>query len=56
MMRESRENVKLRKIGNGQGILLTRSICNLMGVGIGESFSLDIEGDKLVLRPVGGNE
>lgn len=53
-MRESRENVKLRRIGNGQGILINRSICNLMGIGIGESFTLDIEGDRLILKPKGG--
>jgi antitoxin component of MazEF toxin-antitoxin module len=50
-MRRSLENTKLRKIGNGQGILLTRSICNLMGIEVGQSFSLDIEGDRLVLIP-----
>jgi hypothetical protein len=54
-MRESKENVKLIKIGNGQGILLKRPICNLMGISIGESMLLDIEGDKLILKPIGGS-
>ncbi|MBN1389174.1 MAG: hypothetical protein JXA22_00875 [Candidatus Thermoplasmatota archaeon] len=50
-MRSSMEHSKLRRIGNGQGILLSRSICNLMGVCIGASFRIDIENDRLVLVP-----
>lgn len=50
-MRSSIEHSKLRKIGNGQGILLSRSVCNLMGVKVGCSFKVDIEGDRLVLVP-----
>jgi hypothetical protein len=55
-MRESKEDAKLIKIGNGQGILLKRSICNLMGVSVGERFMVDIEGDNLVLKPIGGSK
>jgi len=51
-MRESKVNVKLRRIGNGQGILLGRTICDLMGVGPGSFFNIDIEGDRLVLTPL----
>lgn len=50
-MRISNERTKLRRIGNGQGILLSGSICRLMGIDVGSFFRVDIEDDRLVLTP-----
>ncbi|MDG6224404.1 MAG: hypothetical protein QCI82_02705 [Candidatus Thermoplasmatota archaeon] len=55
-MRASKESTKIRKIGNGRGILLSRSICNLMGVDIDDHFIIDIEEDRLILLPGKMNE
>lgn len=50
-MRTSKECAKIRRIGNGRGILLSRSVCNLMGVDINDHFIIDIDEDRLVLVP-----
>ncbi len=50
-MRRSTERTKLRKIGNGRGILLSRSICNLIGMDIEDDFRIELEDGKLVLIP-----
>ncbi|MGA1819534.1 MAG: hypothetical protein ACMUHU_00845 [Thermoplasmatota archaeon] len=55
-MRSSLERTRLRKIGNGQGVLLSSSVCRLMGMSVGSYFRIDIEGDKLVLIPAEGSE
>ena len=45
------EFTKIRKIGNGRGVLLSKSLCNLMGMGIEDSFKIEIEDGKLILIP-----
>jgi len=50
-MRRSTERTKLRRIGNGRGILLSRSICNLIGMDIEDDFRIELEDGKLVLIP-----
>jgi antitoxin component of MazEF toxin-antitoxin module len=50
-MRKSNESTKIRRIGNGRGILLSKSVCKLMGVEVDDHFTIDIDGDSLVLRP-----
>jgi len=51
-MRRSKLTVVLRKIGNGRGILLSKSICDVMGVDIDDRFTLDIVDDRIILIPV----
>ena len=50
-MNESREFAKIRKIGNGRGILLSKTICNLLGMDIEDIFRVELDKDKLVLIP-----
>lgn len=51
-MRNSTESAKVRRIGNSKGILLSRSLCKLMGVDIDDHFLIDIDEDSLILRPL----
>jgi antitoxin component of MazEF toxin-antitoxin module len=51
-MRNSTESAKVRRIGNSRGILLSRSLCKLMGVDIDDHFRIDIDDDSLVLKPI----
>jgi antitoxin component of MazEF toxin-antitoxin module len=46
------ENTKIRRIGNGRGILLSKSLCNLIGMGIEDRFKVEIEDGRLVLIPI----
>ncbi len=46
------EKTKIRKIGNGRGILLSKSLCNIMGMGIEDSFRIELEDERLVLVPL----
>lgn len=48
----SKHYARLRKIGNGRGILLSKSICNLIGMDIDDNFILDIVDEKIVLIPI----
>ena len=50
-MRKSNERTRIRRIGNGRGILLSRSVCRLMGVDIDDDLIIDIDEDRLILIP-----
>jgi len=50
-MSRSRLYSPLRRIGNGRGILLSKSICSLVGIEIGDEVLVDIEGEKIILIP-----
>ena len=47
------EKTKIRRIGNGRGVLLSKSLCNLMGMGIDDSFRIELDNGKLILIPLG---
>ncbi len=49
----SLEKTKIRRIGNGRGVLLSKSLCNLMGMGIDDSFRIELDNGKLILIPLG---
>ena len=51
-MVRSREIITLRRIGNGQGFLISKSICNLLGMGVDDPMRVEIEGDRLILTPL----
>lgn len=42
---------KLRRIGSGQGVLISKSICKLVGANVGDEFVLDIKEGSIVLLP-----
>ncbi len=46
------EKTKIRKIGNGRGILLSKSLCNLLGMSVEDSFRIELEDERLVLVPL----
>jgi len=48
----SLEKTRIRKIGNGRGVLLSKSLCNLMGMGIDDSFRIELDNGKLILIPM----
>ncbi len=53
-MTHSLERTMIRKIGNGRGVLLSKSLCNIMGMDIEDCFRVDLENGKLVLVPIRG--
>ena len=53
-MTHSLEKTKIRRIGNGRGVLLSKSLCNMMGMDIEDSFRVDLENGKLVLVQIRG--
>jgi hypothetical protein len=53
-MSESIEEVRLRRIGNGRGILISKSICNLVGLRFDDRMRVDIERGCIILTPIKG--
>jgi len=51
-MSTSREQAKLRRIGNGRGLLLSKSICNLVGVQLDDLLRVDLENGSIILTPI----
>ncbi len=51
-MGRSRLRTRLRKIGTGQGFLISKAICGLLAIEIGDELLLEIEGEDLVLKIV----
>jgi len=51
-MAGSRESAKIRKIGNGRGVLLSKPLCNLLGMEVEDTFRVEIDNGKLILVPV----
>jgi antitoxin component of MazEF toxin-antitoxin module len=51
-MNYSLEKTKIRRIGNGRGILLSKSLCNLIGVEIDDRFRIELDQHKIVLVPI----
>lgn len=49
-MGRSNLKVKLRRIGTGQGILISSSICKLMGINVGDDLLIEFDGKDLLLR------
>ncbi len=54
-MGQSNLKVKLRRIGTGQGILISSSICKLMGVNVGDDLLIEFDGKDLLLRTMEGD-
>lgn len=48
----SMEFAKIRKIGNGRGILLPKSLCNILEVDIEDRFRVETNGKFIKLIPV----
>jgi antitoxin component of MazEF toxin-antitoxin module len=46
------EHTKIRRIGNGRGILLSKPLCNMMGMDYEDSFRVEMESGKLILVPI----
>ena len=50
-MPTSNYNTKLRKIGNGRGVLLSKTICQLAGMELGGEFQVILDDDRITLIP-----
>lgn len=50
-MSRSNYNTKLRKIGNGRGVLLSKTICQLAGMKLGGEFQVILDDDRITLIP-----
>lgn len=44
----------VRKIGNSQGITISKPICDELGIGVGSKVNLAIDGSCLVISPING--
>jgi hypothetical protein len=53
-MSRSIEEVRLRRIGNGRGFLISKSICNLVGLHFNDRMRVEIEGGRIILTPIEG--
>lgn len=51
-MKESLERTKIRRIGNGRGILLSKPLCNMMGMDYEDSFRVEMANGRLILTPI----
>jgi len=54
-MRRSNLRVKLRRIGTGQGILISSTICKMIGVSIGDDLLMEFDERGILLRTVDGD-
>jgi hypothetical protein len=52
----SKEFAKIRKIGNGRGILLPKSLCNILEVDIEDILRVETNGKYIKLIPVNKGE
>ncbi len=49
-MSRSNLKVKLRRIGTGQGFLISSAVCRLMGIKVGDELIMEFDGFKIILR------
>ena len=50
----SKHKTKLRKIGTGQGVLLSKALVDLMGMDLGDEFTIQIRSGEIILMPETG--
>lgn len=55
-MDRSLEKTKIRQIGNGRGVLLSKSVCNLVGMDINDLFRVELVEGSLMLVPLRGDD
>ena len=55
-MTRSNLRVKLRRIGTGQGVLISRSVCQIMGLNIGDEMILEMDDNGIILRTLDGDQ
>ncbi len=53
-MSYSIEKTKIRRIGNGRGVLLSKPICNMMGMDLDDQFRVEMIDGRLILVPIRG--
>jgi len=41
----------LTKWGNGQGILIPKSLCDKLGLSVGDKVTLELDGNRIDIRP-----
>ena len=51
-MEKSRYLTRLRRIGNGRGVLLSKTICQLAGMELGGEFKVILDDDRITLIPL----
>jgi antitoxin MazE len=49
---EADMQIKIRKMGNSQGIIIPQAILAQLGVAAGDAFDVNLDGDELHLTPV----
>ncbi|MCU0799452.1 MAG: hypothetical protein MUC62_07250 [Candidatus Thermoplasmatota archaeon] len=54
-MGRSNLRVKLRRIGTGQGILISSAICQLMGVKVGDDLLMELDDRGVLLKAIEGD-
>mgnify|MGYP006283982081 CR=1 FL=1 len=50
-MNLSKHKTKLRKIGTGQGVLLSKPLVDLIGMNLGDKFTVRLIDNEIVLSP-----
>lgn len=50
-MNKSKLQTKVRRIGNGRGVLLSKSICDLIGMDIDDPFMVEVKEGRIILVP-----
>lgn len=50
-MSKSKYLTRLRRIGNGRGVLLSKTICQLAGMDLGGEFQVMLDDDRIMLVP-----